>query len=329
MIKFIKYSSLMIILLFFPISFYFNIIPINCDFENNLHVKMSITIYPDENYTRWCVYVFDLFLESNNEPLIIEDIDWGEVNRNGNTFYINISIREFRSRTKNGIVPILGESNEYDLGPLESGNYTFIVYVNKEQYCIKEFFIKEIKPIPYYVAIPHIKWNGEEWVARVELVSKMVPKGIHLGPLLRTKDGFEINITVEEWSKSPILKKFHEFGEYHYSLGILPEGKYWFCVYINGIINTFVLFHVSRTFVTYIFTIHTPAKTFIAKLNETTVTLTLDKESKLEFFKAITITVETEFKEKTKIEKFIQIFLFIIIIVALLLYHVFQKKKTD
>jgi hypothetical protein len=70
--------------LFLPISFYFNTIPINYNSENNLHVKMSIVIHPDENYTRWHVYIFDLFLESNSEPLIIEDIDWGEVNRNGN-----------------------------------------------------------------------------------------------------------------------------------------------------------------------------------------------------------------------------------------------------
>jgi hypothetical protein len=61
MVNFIKTSSLIMILLFFPISFYFNIIPINCDSENNLHIEMSIDIYPDKNFTKWYVEIYNLF----------------------------------------------------------------------------------------------------------------------------------------------------------------------------------------------------------------------------------------------------------------------------
>ncbi|MEM2744832.1 MAG: hypothetical protein QXX97_07060, partial [Nitrososphaerota archaeon] len=78
MIRYIKLPSLFIILLLFPIPFYFNIISINCNSEDNLKVGMEINIFPEGygNFTKWYIAINNLFLERNNEPLMIEDIDW-------------------------------------------------------------------------------------------------------------------------------------------------------------------------------------------------------------------------------------------------------------
>ncbi|MEM2265140.1 MAG: hypothetical protein QXX03_08160, partial [Nitrososphaerota archaeon] len=121
MINFTKLSSLMIIILFFPISFYFNIISINYNLENNLQVNLSINIYSEGygNFTKWYIAINNLFLERNNEPLVIEDIDWGKVNRNGNIFYVDIKIKKYRDRIPYEIV--LPQSNTYELGFLEKG----------------------------------------------------------------------------------------------------------------------------------------------------------------------------------------------------------------
>ncbi|MFH7860318.1 MAG: hypothetical protein QXR03_04915 [Candidatus Aenigmatarchaeota archaeon] len=124
----------MIILLFFPISFYFNIIPINCNSENNLQVKINIEIYSEGygNSTKWYADIPNLFLRRNNESVVIEEIDWKEINRNGNIFYVDIQIKKFRNRIPYEIV--LPKSNTYELGFLEDGDYTFIVYVNGKLY---------------------------------------------------------------------------------------------------------------------------------------------------------------------------------------------------
>ncbi|MEM2986971.1 MAG: hypothetical protein QXV60_02625 [Nitrososphaerota archaeon] len=251
MIKYIKLPSLFIILLFFPISFYFNIIPINCNSENNLKVGMEINIFPEGygNSTKWYIAINNLFLERNNEPLVIEDIDWGKVNRNGNIFYINIQIKKYRDRIPYEIV--LPQSNTYELGFLEKDNYTLIVYVNGKLYSTREFIGGKIELTFEARAFPLIIWNGEEWVARVELCSNRVPKGIHWGEIEKTEDGFEINVIVEEWT-GPISEDIYSYGEYNYSLGILPEGVYWFYAYVNGSFGVFVPFEVSRILTTFI-----------------------------------------------------------------------------
>jgi len=62
MVNFIKISSLIIILLFFPISFYFNIIPINCDSEDDFKVEMRNCISNPEGYGRLYKFVYRLFI---------------------------------------------------------------------------------------------------------------------------------------------------------------------------------------------------------------------------------------------------------------------------
>ncbi|MEM2554719.1 MAG: hypothetical protein QXW69_05515, partial [Nitrososphaerota archaeon] len=250
MINFTKLSSLMIIILFFPISFYFNIISINYNLENNLQVNLSINIYSEGygNSTKWYVAIDNLFLRRNNETLVIEEIDWGEINRNGNVFYVDIQIKKFRNRIPYEIV--LPKSYTYELGILEKDNYTFIVYVNGKLYSTRKFIGGKIELTFEARAFPLIIWNGEEWIARVKLCSNRVPKGIHWGEIEKTEDGFEINVIVEEWV-GPISEDIYNYGEYNYSLGILPEGVYWFYAYVNGSFGVFVPFEVSRILMTF------------------------------------------------------------------------------
>jgi hypothetical protein len=350
MVNFIKISSLIIILLFFPISFYFNIIPINCDSENNLHVEMSIDIYPEGygNSTKWYAEIYNLFLENNSEPLVIEDIDWGELNRNGNIFYVNILIKKFRNREKNEVV--WEKWNIYELGILEEGNYSFIVYVNDKLYETKEFrAYREIKLGLQYDFSPWLIWNGEEWIASFKICSNMIPKGIHWGPLIRYKDEFLIDIDIDEWTGTP-TEYLTVYEERNYSLGILEEGNYTFYVYVNNNFNNLSIFSISRTFITYVPTIYTTTETCtipdIISSNgkyyeiERTVTETRIETQKLitttikvkekttTTKPLITKTIETKIKEKFEIENFIPLSLFIIVImITILLYYILFKRR--
>ena len=353
MVNFIKISSLIIILLFFPTSFYFNIIPINCDSENNLHIEMSIDIYPDKNFTKWYVEIYNLFLENNSEPLVIEDIDWGELNRNGNIFYVNILIKNFRNREKNEVV--FEEWNIYELGILKEGNYSFIVYVNDKLYETKNFIVRkpEEKPALQCDLAPWFIWNGEEWILRVKLISNMVPKGIHWDPLIReNKHGFIINVRIDEWIGN-ISEHFYKYDEKNYSLGILEGGNYSVYAYINGEFDSLSIVSISWTFTTYVPTTYTTTETCIIPeiissngkyfMIERTVT-----ETRVETQKLITTTIkikttttaittealttktiETKIKEKFNIEQYIiPLSLFIIVImITILLYYILFKRR--
>jgi hypothetical protein len=340
----------MIILLFFPISFYFNIIQINCN-ENNSSIKsIYVSIYPEEDYSKWYAFI-EIYLEENAAPHI--DIDWGEVNRNGNIFYVNISMK-FISKTLE-FAPI-NRIHVYDLGFLEKGNYTFILYINSKLYKTENFIVERTEPMLYFSATPYIIWNGEEWIARVALDANMVPKGIHWGDVIKTKDGFMINIIVEEWTGN-ISKYSYRYGEHNYSLGILPEGSYWFYVYVNGVIDTFVPFDVSRILMTFteIWSTVTTTYTFIGtySLFNTTIVYTVIvtdthregkdittyitikvKEKSATITKLLTTetlttkTIEAS-KEKFNIEQYtIPLSLFIIVImITFLLYYILFKRK--
>jgi len=350
MIKFIKFSSFMIILLFFPISFYFNIIQINCNEDNSSIKSIYVSIYPEEDYSKWYVFI-EIYLKENATPHI--DIDWGEVNRNGNIFYVNI-LMKFISKTLE--FPVINRVNVYDLGFLEKGNYTFILYINSKLYKTENFIVERTEPMLYFSATPYIIWNGEEWIARVALDANMVPKGIHWGPLLKTEDGFMINIIVEEWTGN-ISKYSYRYGEHNYSLGILPEGSYWFYVYVNGVIDTFVPFEVSRILTTFteIWSTATTTYTFIGtySLFNTTIVytvivtdtyregkdittyITIKVKEKSTTTTAITTkpsttkTIETFTKGKFNIEQYIiPLSLFtIVIMVTILLYYILFKRR--
>jgi hypothetical protein len=353
MVNFIKISSLIIILLFFPISFYFNIIPINCN-ENQKLIKDSIksiyvSIYPEEDYSKWYAFI-EIYLKENAAPHI--DIDWGEVNRNGNIFYVNISMKFINETLE---FPVINRVNVYGLGFLEKGNYTFKLYINNELYKTENFIIEKTEPTLYYIVTPWIEWNGEEWIARVALDANMVPKGIHWGDVIKTKDGFMINIIVEEWTGN-ISKYSYRYGEHNYSLGILEEGEYWFYVYVNGVIDTFVPFEVSRILTTFteIWSTATTTYTFIGtySLFNTTIVYTVIVTDTYEKGKDITTyitikvkeksattaittetlttkTIETKIKEKFEIENFIPLSLFIIVIMITILLYYFLFKRRE
>jgi len=341
MIKFIKFSSFMIILLFFPISFYFNIIPINCNSENNSLIEdIDVKVYQGDDH--WNALVNIYFQKDATQ--YINSIDWGEVYRNGSTFYVNISLI-FTNETKE--FPFTESANIYYLENLEDGNYTFKVYINGKLYKTENFIVEKIEPTLDFSATPWVKWNGEEWIARVRLSSNMVPKGIHWGDVIKTEDGFMINIIVEEWTGN-ISKYSYVYGEHNYSLGILPEGSYWFHAYVNGKFGVHVPFDVSRILMTFteIWSTVTTTYTFIEtySLFNITIVYTVTVTDTHREGKDITTYISIKVKEKTETltiktiqksakEKFeigqyiIPLSLFIIVIMATILLYYFLFKR--
>ncbi|MEM3630680.1 MAG: hypothetical protein QXY18_04630 [Nitrososphaerota archaeon] len=354
MIKYIKLPSLFIILLFFPISFYFNIFSINYNSENNFPIEyIEVDVYPEEDYSRWYVFV-EIYLKEDAAPYI--DIDWNEINRNGNTFYVNILTKPKEIVRK---PPVVNRVNVYDLGAIEDGNYTFILYINGEKYpeATKEFTIENKEITLFYDAGPWIEWNGKEWVARVGLSSNMIPNGIHWGNVIKTKDGFMINIIVDEWLGTPSTH-FILHEEHNYSLGILPEGWYWFYVYVNGRLDTFVPFEVSRILMTFttiwstatdIFTfietyeyshttiVYTHTITDIGRKGQiitTYITIKVKENPEIETSQISTKTIQTSIKENPKgefeIEKYtipISLFIIVIMITISLYYTLFKRRE--
>ena len=161
---FIKLLSSIIILLFF-ISFYFNIILINCNENDSKILDVNIEIYPDV-YSGWYAEILIRTIPN------VTNIYSSHLNRNGNIFYLNVTI-EFGENVEdirmNSAWYCYIENNSlelckcYDLyfiekgkySFLKEGNYSFILNINDKQY-IKNFTInrKEIPPIvksfPYF-----------------------------------------------------------------------------------------------------------------------------------------------------------------------------------
>ena len=348
MVNFIKTSSLIIILLFFPISFYFNIISINCS-EDDFKVKMEIAIESDKDHLY--IIIFNFFLEKDNKTIIMEDIDWGNVSRNGSILYVNIQIKKYREAEENEIAPFV--AYQYELVNLEEGKYTFNVYVNGKLCKTREFgIIKEVPMLQCDLA-PWIEWNGEEWILRVKLISNMVPKGIHWDPLIRKEDKFIINVRIDEWIGN-ISEHFYKYDEKNYSLGILEEGSYSIYAYINGEFDSLSIFTISWTFTTYVPTTYTTTETYTEpiiiysngkyyqkiitttkttietqklitstiKVKEKTTTTAITTET------LTTKTIRTFTKEKFEIENFIPLSLFIIVImITILLYYILFKRR--
>ncbi|MEM2928047.1 MAG: hypothetical protein QXP60_03685 [Nitrososphaerota archaeon] len=301
MLKYIKIPSLIIILLFF-ISFYFNIIPINCNSENDSKIlNAEIKIHPDVNVGWYAEIIIHTIPNVTN-------IYSSRLYREGNTFYLNVTIEfgenvdyEYLSWSHYIENNSLKLAKCYDLYFIENekyyflkeGNYSFILNVNNKQY-IKNFTINRENTPPIVDAFPYLFWNGEEWILRIEVCSNLIPKEIFcLDPILiEDKKIFEILIGIEEWEDE--IPERTIVKEYNFSLGILPEGEYWFNVYVNGKLNTFVLYEVSRTFTTYVPTTYTTTETYTFEyLNETTT------ETKILSSKLITTTIKV--KESSEI----------------------------
>ncbi|MEM3419688.1 MAG: hypothetical protein QXY18_01780 [Nitrososphaerota archaeon] len=296
MLKYIGIPSLFIILLlFFPISFYFNIISIKFNENDSLTIEVgNITVYKDVDDDKWYASIDNLFIK-NEHYYVIEEIDWGEIYRNGNIFYVNIQIKKYRNKTLNE--DVFGYCNTYEIGFLEDGNYTFMVYINGELYPEIKNFIVENEIGLSFLAYPYIEWNGKEWIARIVLHSNMGPKGVHWGNIERTKEGFEINIKIDEWTGTP-QKHTSIYGEYDYILGILPEGEYWLCIYVNDDLHTYVPFEIKRVFTTYIPFTYTTIETYTYEYPTETIIIT---ETRTFSSKLITTTINVKETSKTTI----------------------------
>jgi hypothetical protein len=231
MVNFIKTSSLIIILLFFPISFYF--ISINCNENNSLIENIDIDIYPIDVYNENWRIIIRIFCWKE-----IINVNWSEINRNGNIFYTNVII-EFGNRIAKDIGEVYSKAfctgYYYEIKNIEEGNYTFILYINGKEYpdSIEHFTVKkEIEP--YIVPFAIIYCEGEKWFAKVVLRSNMILEGIHWGDLEKDEYSFKINITIDKWTGTPKEYCAYESEEHIYDLGILKEGEYDFDIYING-----------------------------------------------------------------------------------------------
>lgn len=241
MIKFIKISSLIIFLLFFSISFYFNIISIssNSNNESKIFDVYIENIIPCGGGWLANVTIFSYY---NVTP-----IDWGGLGEYENILYTNITMKIGDKIEE----PIILKQYYYFVKNLENGkNYTFIFNINGIEY-IKNFtYIKE--PIKLEImAGPIVEWNGEEWIARVELYANSIPKDIDWGNVTLENDEFYVNIIINEWIGEPV--EYYIFREEHnYSLGILPEGGYDFWVEVNGIDGVGVPFEVEKVITTII-----------------------------------------------------------------------------
>lgn len=180
---------------------------------------------------------------------------------------------------------------------LEDGDYTFIIYVNgKKCRSVNFYAIREIKLFPQCDVYPRLIWNGEEWIAEFGIYSNMIVKGIHWGSLIETEDGFSINIEIDEISGTPIEHSIL-YERRNYSLGILPEGIICISAYINGELDSYAIFDISRTITTYIPTTYTTTEVYTFDYTTKTIT-TVEK------YKLITSTIKV--KEKTETTKTFQ-----------------------
>ncbi|MEM3630789.1 MAG: hypothetical protein QXY18_05190 [Nitrososphaerota archaeon] len=147
-------------------------------------------------------------------------------------------------------------------------------------------------------AFGNVEWNGKEWIAIITVFSNTAIKEIDWGNPIETEKGFMVNIIIKLIEGS--LKE--EIKEHNYSLGILPEGSYWFDIYINGNFKSSVLFEVSKIITTCIYIVKT-----ITSISTITVIQYFPKRTETEFITRIyeVERVETSYitipvKEKTQ-----------------------------
>ena len=321
MINFIKFSSLIIIFLFFIISFYFNIISINCNENNSLIENIDIDIYPIDVYKENWRIIIRIFCWKE-----IINANWSEINRNGNIFYTNVII-EFGNRIAKDIGEVYSKAfctgYYYEITNLEEGNYTFILYINGKEYpdSIEYFTVeKEIKP--YIIPLAIIYCEGEKWFAKIILRSNMILEGIHWGDIEKTEYGFKINITIDKWTGTPKEYCAYESEEHIYDLGILKEGEYDFDIYING----------EYSIASPNFEVKNRTSTMITSETKATQTFEVTSSTLIPPTSSIVSTSIQKSIEKTKkegIEQWIiPLSLFIIMIIAtFFLYYILFRRK--
>jgi len=131
LINFIKLSSLIIILLFFPISININ---------SNLNISSKVpeisqaiilpTLEEDGLYA-----IATIFTQWN-----VTNIDWGNVKRNENAFLMNVKI-EFGERIYSELqFKAIRLEHKYKIGDIDIGEYSLKLYINGYDYGIINFY---------------------------------------------------------------------------------------------------------------------------------------------------------------------------------------------
>ncbi len=313
-INFIKLSSLIIILLFFPISININ---------SNLNISSKVpeisqaiilpTLEEDGLYA-----IATIFTQWN-----ITNIDWGNIKRNENVFLVNIKI-DFGERVYSGLeFKAIKLEHKYKIGDIDIGEYSLELYINEYDYGMINFTINP-PPIPYeeFKELSEIErnylkaenfWNGKEWIMEVSLFLNFAPQKIDwgearyigkdyikIGDYEKTIYIKEINITLNgKWLKIKDIEVWYPY-EHNYTLGLLPKGQ----ISINIMINNFQDISLSYNFDSefYIRTItsrYTATLTYIITGNGRTETLELPYEEFTEETIVSTITIFATYEEET------------------------------
>ncbi|MEM2555062.1 MAG: hypothetical protein QXW69_07295 [Nitrososphaerota archaeon] len=332
MINFTKLSSLMIIILFFPSL-------ININLNSNTYSQVSkisqAFLYPILKEDG--LYAIAMISTRYN----VTNIDWGNVNRNGNVFFVNIKI-DFGeiafSLFEPGAIELI---HEYKIGDIDIGEYSLELYINDYNYGIIDFTINP-SPIPYEELIKlaeiegfyiedfkfigvdkgyYIKgkdfWNGKEWIFEVSLFLNFAPQKIDWGEARYIGKDYikignyeitiyirEINITLNgKWLKLKEVPILYHY-EHNYTLGLLPKGQQSIWVNINNYqdIGLGYNFDSEDYIITITKTINATTTYIITKNGETIIKTTTYKDI-IEETIVSTITIFATYEEETFTEE--------------------------
>ncbi|MEM2209583.1 MAG: hypothetical protein QXM32_05050 [Nitrososphaerota archaeon] len=271
----------------------------------------------------------------------VTNIDWGNVNRNGNVFFVNIKI-DFGeiafSLFEPGAIELI---HEYKIGDIDIGEYSLELYINDYNYGIIDFTINP-SPIPYEELIKlaeiegfyiedfkfigvdkgyYIKgkdfWNGKEWIFEVSLFLNFAPQKIDWGEARYIGKDYikignyeitiyirEINITLNgKWLKLKEVPILYHY-EHNYTLGLLPKGQQSIWVNINNYqdIGLGYNFDSEDYIITITKTINATTTYIITKNGETIIKTTTYKDI-IEETIVSTITIFATYEEETFTEE--------------------------
>ena len=212
----------------------------------------------------------------------LKNIDWGNINRKENKFFVNIKIN-FGEKISNSNIEKF--ENDYKIGDIAIGEYSLVLYINDYEYKIFNFIVNPSSiPIKEFEELIEIEkdfikgehiWNGEEWIFKISLFLNFVPEKIDWGEVNTFNERIRnANITMSgKWIKEKDGALF--FYEHNYSLGILPEGQNSFNVILKNFndYGLFYSFYVSEYYEKTIIKTYTVTETHTMKIGEENVTL--------------------------------------------------------
>ncbi|MEM3406763.1 MAG: hypothetical protein QW806_00240 [Nitrososphaerota archaeon] len=331
MINFTKLSSLMIIILFFPIS-------ININLNSNTYSQVSkisqAFLYPILKEDG--LYAIAMISTRYN----VTNIDWSKVNRNGNVFFVNIKIDLGEiafSLFEPGAIELI---HEYKIGNIDIGNYSLELYINDYNYGIIDFTINP-PPIPYeelkkleeiegfyiedfkFIGIDkgyYIKgkdfWNGKEWIFEISLFLNFAPQKIDWGEARYIGKDYikignyettiyirEINITLNgKWLKLKEVPILYHY-KHNYTLGLLPKGQNSIWVNINNYQDIGLGYNFdSEDYIIIITKTINATTTYIITKNGETIIKTTTYKDIIEETIVSTITIFATYEEETSTE---------------------------